>query len=147
MKKVETSKIVYNNGHCRVQVVLRPDETRYAHKPGDDYCHYHLVYAQVFVFANDREESISGVNIFPWVEHEYERYGLFWSQKRIISSTTAAERLEQEVIDAIKYADKYAAEYRGDISDVELVLTNIENVVEAKVELSELGTGDVDQIE
>ena len=132
-------KDVYNNGLCTVTVIIRPDKQQYGHNPETGECKHHFLYAAVYVYSQDRLQNVWGNHIFPWIVTEYGESGwLWWKRKFVVLSTTAAERLEQAVIDAIRFADKYAAEYRNDTQDATVVLDNIQHIVEARNQLHEL---------
>jgi hypothetical protein len=144
----ETTREVYNNGHCRVVVELFPEETecREVKYIVGEHCtriEYVRPFASIRIYARDLKEDYSWKqHIFPGNEKLEQITGhLWWEKVVVVSESTQEERLEKEIVDAIRFADRHFEKYKNTIASGDEAIRNSGHMISAIKEVEKISDG------
>lgn len=140
----ETTRDVYNNGHCRVVVELFPEEVQIQAKQNVPWNETFIrPLATIRVFAKDIAANHCWPrHVFPGNEQVGKMVGHLWWRKRVIvSESTQEERLERKIIEAIKFADSHFEDFKKKVEIGDQAIRSSENLISAIKEVEKITGG------
>jgi len=136
----ENSRDIYNNGHCRVEIKLFPDENQENLCKRDQwgFPQWERPFAKIVVHAKDTATCRTRC-VFAGDEQTTKKVGhLWWRRSIVVKKTTQEERLESVIIEAIKFADRHFERFTTMVAAGDEAIHNTQHLVNAIKDVNEL---------